>query len=87
MTKEISIFEEITSLSTEQINPNTINIDLVETEEILRMINNEDKLVPFAVEKEIPNITKAVEIIVSAIKNGGGLIYVGAGNFRKIGRS
>lgn len=85
MTKEISIFEEITSLSTEQINPNTINIDLVETEEILRMINNEDKLVPFAVEKEIPNITKAVEIIVSSIKNGGRLIYVGAGTSGRLG--
>lgn len=85
MANENSIFEEIISLSTEQINPNTINIDLVDTQEILKMINNEDKLVPFAVEKEIPNIAEAVETIVRVIKNGGRLIYVGAGTSGRLG--
>lgn len=85
MTKENSLFEEIISLSTEQINPNTVNIDIVETEEILRLINNEDKLVPFAVEKELSHIANAVEIIVDAIKNNGRLIYVGAGTSGRLG--
>ena len=85
MIEENSIFEEIISLSTEQINPNTINIDIVDTEEILKMINTEDKLVPYAVEKEIPNIKEAVEIIVNRIKNGGRLIYIGAGTSGRLG--
>lgn len=85
MCEENSLFEEIISLSTEQINQDTINIDLVGTEDILKMINNQDKLVPIAVEKELPNIAKAVEIIVDAIKNGGRLIYVGAGTSGRLG--
>ncbi len=85
MQQENLLFEEIISLSTEQINPNTIDIDLVDTEEILRMINNEDKLVPIAVESEIPYIKKAVEIIVESLKIGGRLIYVGAGTSGRLG--
>lgn len=85
MENNHNLFEEITSLSTEQLNPNTLNIDLVDTEEILRMINNEDKLVPAAVESEIPNIRAAVEIIVEALKTDGRLIYVGAGTSGRLG--
>lgn len=85
METKNSLFEEIISLSTEQINDNTLNIDLVGTEEILRMMNNEDKLVPSAVEKEIPNIKDAVNIIIEALKNGGRLIYVGAGTSGRLG--
>lgn len=85
METKNSLFEEIISLSTEQINDNTINIDLVGTEEILRMMNNEEKLVPLAVEKEIPNIKDAVNIIIEALKNDGRLIYVGAGTSGRLG--
>ncbi len=79
------LFAEISKLSTEQRNPNSMDIDARSTEEILRIINNEDKRVPFAVEEEIPQITLAVEAIVNAIKKGGRLLYFGAGTSGRLG--
>ncbi len=80
-----SIFEELNSLITEQRNPNSKEIDSKSTIEILKIINEEDKTVPFAVEKEIKFITQAVDIIVSALKNGGRLLYYGAGTSGRLG--
>lgn len=85
MTDRKKLFEEIASLSTEQRNKNSMNIDTASTAEILRIINNEDKTVPFAVEKELPYIEQAVEIIVHALKNGGRLLYFGAGTSGRLG--
>lgn len=79
------LFNEIASLTTEQRNPNSMDIDARSTGEILRIINNEDKTVPLAVEKEIPYIEQAVEIIVKALKNGGRLLYFGAGTSGRLG--
>lgn len=79
------LFYEISLLATEQNNPRTRQIDIATTEEILHLINEEDKNVPFAVEKEIPNIAKAVEIIVEAFKQGGRLFYIGAGTSGRLG--
>jgi N-acetylmuramic acid 6-phosphate etherase len=85
MTDEKKLFDEISKLSTEQKNPNSVNIDMQSTEEILSIINNEDKNVPLAVEAEIPYIAKAVDAIVEAIKNGGKLFYFGAGTSGRLG--
>jgi N-acetylmuramic acid 6-phosphate etherase len=79
------LFAEISKLSTEQRNPNSMDIDARSTGEILRIINDEDKNVPLAVEKELPYIEKAVEIIVKALKNGGRLLYFGAGTSGRLG--
>ena len=76
---ESDLFLELAGLDTEQINHKTANIDLCTTQEILTLINNEDQLVANAVQKEIPNITLAVEKIVECIKSGGRLFYFGAG--------
>lgn len=84
-SEEKRIFEEISKLSTEQQNPNSVNIDMQSSEEILRTINNEDKKVPLAVEKEIPYIAKAVDLIVDAFNNGGRLLYFGAGTSGRLG--
>ncbi len=83
MSKEL--FENLSKLSTEQRNPRSMNLDTLSTEEILKLINNEDKLVPLAVEEEIPYIAQAVEVAVEAFKNGGRLIYVGAGTSGRLG--
>ncbi len=85
MTEEKKLFDEISKLSTEQKNPNSVNIDMQSTEEILTIINDEDKNVPIAVEQEIPYIAKAVDVIVDAIKNGGKLFYFGAGTSGRLG--
>ena len=80
-----SLFEEINKLTTEQRNPNSMKIDLMNTSEIVKIINDEDKLVPFAVEQELPYISKAVDIIVQALKSGGRLLYFGAGTSGRLG--
>ena len=79
------LFEEISKLSTEQRNPRSMEIDAKSTAEIIKIINEEDKIVPYAVELELPYIEQAVEIIVQAIKNGGRLLYFGAGTSGRLG--
>lgn len=79
------LFEELSKLTTEQRNPNSMEIDAKSTAEILKIINNEDKAVATAVEKELPYIEKAVELIVNAIKQGGRLLYFGAGTSGRLG--
>ncbi len=80
-----ALFSEISNLSTEQRNPKSMDIDARSTLEILKIINDEDKTVPYAVEKELPYIEEAVEIIVKALKNGGRLLYFGAGTSGRLG--
>jgi N-acetylmuramic acid 6-phosphate etherase len=79
------LFDEISKLSTEQRNPESMDIDVRSTAEILKIINNEDKTVSIAVEKELPYIEKAVDIIVDALKYGGRLLYFGAGTSGRLG--
>ena len=70
---------------TEQRNPASMDIDSRSTEEILVLVNNEDKKVALAVETQIPHIKKAVELVVDAFRNNGRLIYVGAGTSGRLG--
>jgi N-acetylmuramic acid 6-phosphate etherase len=79
------VFEEIKNLITESRNPLSEDIDIKNTEEILRIINSEDKKVPLIVEKEILYIAQAVEILVDAFKKGGRLFYIGAGTSGRLG--
>src|SRR5690606_37664089 len=53
--------------------------------ELLSLINDEDKTVPYAVEKAIPQIEKLVEQIVIKLENGGRLFYIGAGTSGRLG--
>jgi N-acetylmuramic acid 6-phosphate etherase len=80
-----ALFTEISNLSTEQRNPKSSDIDAKSTADILKIINDEDKTVPYAVEKELPYIEQAVEIVVEALKNGGRLLYFGAGTSGRLG--
>ncbi|MBL1213875.1 MAG: N-acetylmuramic acid 6-phosphate etherase [Ignavibacteriae bacterium] len=84
-TDSQKLFAEISKLSTEQRNPRSMDIDARSTIEILQIINEDDKLVPLAVEKEIPWIAKAVDKIVEALNNGGRLLYFGAGTSGRLG--
>ncbi len=79
------VFRELATLLTEQNNPATWDIDLASTEEILRLINAEDHKVAPAVAREIPAIACAVDRIVEAFRQGGRLIYVGAGTSGRLG--
>ena len=79
------LFHEIAGLPTEQNNPATARIDVAPVEEILRLINENDALVPAAVREELPAIAAAVERIVESFKRGGRLIYAGAGTSGRLG--
>jgi len=85
MTKNRPLAEELASLLTEQRNPLSQNLDRLSIVETLRLINSQDKLVPIAVEHEIPYIEQAVEIIVEALRKGGRLLYFGAGTSGRLG--
>lgn len=76
---------KLDKLTTESRNLNTSNIDKVSTLEMVKIINNEDKKVAEAVEKEIPKIAQAIDYIVERIKKGGRLIYIGAGTSGRLG--
>ena len=66
-------------------NPDSIDLDRLSIEEIVRLMNKEDRKIAAAVAQEIPTITCAAEAIVSAIRNGGRLFYVGAGSSGRLG--
>ncbi len=84
-SRPIDLFSEISALSTEQRNPKSMNIDSFSTADILKLINEEDKTVPDAVEKELPYIEQAVELIVKSLKEGGRLLYFGSGTSGRMG--
>jgi N-acetylmuramic acid 6-phosphate etherase len=64
---------------TEHRNPASRGLDRLPTKAILRLMNREDRKVAISVGREIPSIARAVDAIVSGIRKGGRLIYVGAG--------
>ena len=82
---ENTVFQELAGLVTESRNPNTNDIDIMSTEEIVRLINQEDHNVAEAISKEIPYIVQAADIMAEAFKIGGRLIYVGAGTSGRLG--
>lgn len=61
------------------------NLETMSTSDLLNNINREDKTVPFAVEKCIPQIEKLVDGIVERMKRGGRLFYLGAGTSGRLG--
>ena len=61
------------------------DIDKMSVLEILTGINNEDKLVPLAVEKALPQIEKLASAVAERMKIGGRLFYIGAGTSGRLG--
>lgn len=79
------LIQELALLTSEARNPDTQDIDLLPTEEILLKINDADREVPPAVCREIPQISRAVDATVKAFKCGARLIYMGAGTSGRLG--
>lgn len=75
----------LANLVSEDRNPNTMDIDQLSALDIVKKINSEDKCVPLAIEKVLPEIAHAVEKIVVTFKLGGRLIYMGAGTSGRLG--
>ena len=80
-----NLLQTLSTLITEQRNPNSINVDSLSALEIVQLMNEEDKQVPLAIEKCLPQISQAVERIVAAFQQGGRLVYIGAGTSGRLG--
>ena len=80
-----NLLQTLSTLITEQRNPNSMHVDSLSALEIVQLMNQEDKQVPLAIEKCLPQIAQAVECIVAAFQQGGRLIYIGAGTSGRLG--
>jgi N-acetylmuramic acid 6-phosphate etherase len=70
---------------TEQENPRTAQISSLPTQEILRLMNEEDAGVPLAVKEVLAEVTKAVDGVVERLQTGGRLFYIGTGTSGRLG--
>lgn len=70
---------------TTESDSNYNHLEKMSVAELLKSINTEDKTVPIAVERALPNITKLAEVVSEAIKTGGRLFYIGAGTSGRLG--
>jgi N-acetylmuramic acid 6-phosphate etherase len=77
--------DQLDQYTTERRNEVSFDIDSKTALEIVRTINSEDKKVPLAVEKILPEIAALVDDIVAAFQKGGRLIYIGAGTSGRLG--
>ena len=75
----------MSEIITEYLNENTKDIDIISTVDMVRKMNEEDKLVALAVESEAEHIAEAIDIIANKLNNGGRLIYFGCGTSGRLG--
>ncbi|AAF93855.1 TPA: N-acetylmuramic acid 6-phosphate etherase [Vibrio cholerae] len=80
-----ALIAALSHLVSEGRNPDTMDIDLLSSQEIVERLNQQDKQVPLAVEAVLPQIAQAVDKITAAFKQGGRLIYLGAGTSGRLG--
>lgn len=85
MHKQVELVNELKNISTEGQNPNTLDIDLLDSLGVLKKINTEDQKVATIVGQLLPEIAQAVDLIVDAFACGGRLIYIGAGTSGRLG--
>ncbi len=77
--------EKIKELTTEKANRLSAKLDQLSTMDILKLMNDEDKKVAYAVEQQIENIEAAVDLVSKSLKAGGRLFYFGAGTSGRLG--
>ncbi len=76
---------DLRQLSTEQILTAARNLDQMSSLEIVRLINEEDATIAAAVKRALPQIARAIDVVADCLRNGGRLIYVGAGTSGRLG--
>ncbi len=84
-TSKKKLFEALNKLDTEQRNNVTTEIDLADSSEIVRLINQEDQKVALEVEKKLNCIAEAVDLVSDSFAVGGRLLYFGAGTSGRLG--
>src|SRR5690625_334781 len=77
--------DKLRTLTTEKRNEYTMKIDDMATEDILQVINDEDRQVANRVTEVLPDIQKTVDVVYDALCQGGKLFYIGAGTSGRIG--
>ncbi len=85
MTASDTLHAQLQTLVSEGRNPHTADIDLMSSLEVVGAMNAEDRAVPEAVGKTLPEIARAVDAIVAAFNSGGRLVYIGAGTSGRLG--
>ena len=76
---------DLSKLLTERRNANSANIDILTTEQMLTVINQEDQQVAHAITPYLPQIAQVVDKVAAALQAGGRLIYIGAGTSGRLG--
>lgn len=85
MTDYDKLIEQLSRLETEQINPDTVDIDLLSPLEIVGKISDEDKKVADIVASQLPPIARAAELYARTLKEGKRVFYLGAGTSGRLG--
>ena len=80
-----NVRNDLSALKTEGRNQNTLHIDEMSTYNMMKTMNDENRVVEDAVATQLSEIAKAVDIIAERMENGGHLIYVGAGTSGRLG--
>ena len=85
LTRTLTANSDLRQLPTEQILSTAADLDRMSSLDIVRLINDEDATVAAAVRKALPEIARAIDLIAAGLRQGGRLIYVGAGTSGRLG--
>ncbi len=79
------VIMDIKSLTSEQKNLASANLDQLSTLELVKLFNSEDEKVIQAIKLELPLIAASIDMIAHAFQQNGRLIYIGAGTSGRLG--
>jgi N-acetylmuramic acid 6-phosphate etherase len=85
LTETVTLNPDLRQLPTEQILPAAAHLDQMSSLEIVRLINDQDATVAEAVRQALSQIARAIDVVAAGIRQGGRLIYVGAGTSGRLG--
>ena len=79
------LIKHLNQLGTERVNPNTLDLDRLSADDIVKKINDEDKTIAATVEKALPTIARTAEQFARTLRGGGRVFYIGAGTSGRLG--
>jgi N-acetylmuramic acid 6-phosphate etherase len=85
LTRTRNTDSDLRQLPTEQLPPTHHDLDRMSSLEIVTLMNHEDATVAGAVQRALPQIARAIDVVADGIRRGGHLIYVGAGTSGRLG--
>ncbi len=85
MTRTRTAKSDLRKLSTEQFLQSAAHLDQMSSIDIVRLMNEQDATIAASVHRALPQIARAIDVVAEGIRNGGRLIYVGAGTSGRLG--